>query len=497
MYVHVTVYLSLFFVIVQCKHGDQVNILDYSQCEVSGPGIFPHEIVLPARYFLIKCNVTKEDINVELKGNSEFGSCRIWTQILDRRDGSFIVRYKMMQTCDDLEIHVTAKGLHIGKSPYKFKGRIYAETCECPIENLDEMIQKYKCSENINQINQDLDRFKSVDFSQVLKEGVTRFDHAGSYSFCHYAIKNNQVYRRCYGQHVGFKMFMDNILLSISSKAILPDMEFLINLGDWPLIKKNVSPIIPMFSWCGSTETADIVMPTYDITEASLECMGRVTLDMLSVQSNPDVLWEDKMSKAFWRGRDSRRERLNLVKLSRDHPDLINASLTNFFFFRNEEKLYGPKAEHVSFFKFFDYKYQLNIDGTVAAYRFPYLLAGNSVVLKQDSEYYEHFYGDLTAGVHYIPVKHDLSDLIEKIEWAQSHDREARLIGMNGRKYATENLLPKDIFCYHAVLFKKWSKKLKNPVEIRDKMELVARKSSSDRRLGICQCQEKSTHSEL
>ena len=76
------------------------------------------------------------------------------------------------------------------------------------------------------------------------------------------------------------------------------------------------------------------------------------------------------------------------------------------------------------------------------------------MVLKQDSEYYEHFYGDLTAGVHYIPVKHDLSDLIEKIEWAQSHDREARLIGMNGRKYATENLLPKDIFCYHAVLFK-------------------------------------------
>ena len=70
-------------------------------------------------------------------------------------------------------------------------------------------------------------------------------------------------------------MFMDNILLSMSRKAVLPDMEFLINLGDWPLIKKSISPIIPMLSWCGSTETADIVLPTYDITEASLECMGR------------------------------------------------------------------------------------------------------------------------------------------------------------------------------------------------------------------------------
>ena len=75
---------------------------------------------------------------------------------------------------------------------------------------------------------------------------------------------------------------------------------------------------------------------------------------MLSVQSNPDVPWEEKTEKAFWRGRDSRRERLNLVKLSRNHPDLINASLTNFFFFRQEEEVYGPKAEHVSFFKFFD-----------------------------------------------------------------------------------------------------------------------------------------------
>ena len=70
-------------------------------------------------------------------------------------------------------------------------------------------------------------------------------------------------------------MFMDNILLSLSRKTRLPDTEFLINLGDWPLIKKNVQPVIPMFSWCGSHQTADIVMPTYDITEATLECMGR------------------------------------------------------------------------------------------------------------------------------------------------------------------------------------------------------------------------------
>jgi len=146
MRAHLTVFLFLFFVTVQCIHA---HLTDYSKCEITGPGILPHDIVLPARYFFIKstdkCKVNKEDLNVELKGNSQFGSCRIWTQILDRHDGSFIVRYKMMHSCDDLEIHITSKGQHLGESPYKFNDRIYAETCDCPVKDLDEMISLYQC----------------------------------------------------------------------------------------------------------------------------------------------------------------------------------------------------------------------------------------------------------------------------------------------------------------------------------------------------------------
>ena len=76
---------------------------------------------------------------------------------------------------------------------------------------------------------------------------------------------------------------------------------------------------------------------------------------------------------------------------------------------------------------FLQHKYQLNIDGTVAAYRFPYLLAGDSLVLKQDSNYYEHFYKDLKPFEHYVPFKRDLSDLLEKIQWAKDHDEEVRI----------------------------------------------------------------------
>jgi hypothetical protein len=118
------------------------------------------------------------------------------------------------------------------------------------------------------------------------------------------------------------------------------------------------------------------------------------------------------------------KERLDLVRLSKKHPDLIDANLTRMFFFRDQKSEFEPLAEHIPMPKFFDYKYQISLDGTVASYRFPYLLSGDGLILKQQSSYYEHFYRNLLPNKHYIPIKKDLSDLIEKIQWAKDHDSE-------------------------------------------------------------------------
>lgn len=77
----------------------------------------------------------------------------------------------------------------------------------------------------------------------------------------------------------------------------------------------------------------------------------------MSVQGSIEYKWVDRENRAFWRGRDSRVERLQLIDIAHKHPDLINASLTNFFFFRDKEAEYGPKQPHISFFKFFDVCY--------------------------------------------------------------------------------------------------------------------------------------------
>ncbi|XP_054285028.1 protein O-glucosyltransferase 2-like isoform X2 [Macrosteles quadrilineatus] len=452
-----------------------------NKVNVHGPGLKPDSIVMPARYFFVTIieksqrheQPVLEHLKVDINGKNIYQrNCRVWTNILDRKDGSFIVRYKLYETCYDMEISVKYEGNDVEGSPIIVEGVVQPDDCYCP-SSLQKWLKDYNCPKSYAQIEHDLQPFSTVDFTEFHDHVVSSVNNSGSMSVCNYVIRNNQIYRKCYGQHVGFKMFMDATLSSLARKVKLPDTEIFVNLGDWPLVQKAAEKIFPMFSWCGSRQSLDIVMPTYDITESSLEAMGRVSLDMLSVQGNIDLPWSEREQKAFWRGRDSSRERLKLIEIARKHPDLFNASMTNFFFFRDVEHIYGPKEKHVSFFDFFKYRYQVSVDGTVAAYRLPYLLAGGSLVLKQDSHYYEHFYGELTPWEHYVPVKRDLSDLVERVQWALDNDEEAHKIAVNGQKYARENLLPDHIFCYHIVLLKEWARRLQGNVEVREGMEKV------------------------
>lgn len=119
------------------------------------------------------------------------------------------------------------------------------------------------------------------------------------------------------------------------------------------------------------------------------------------------------------------------------------------------------------------YKYQVNVDGTVAAYRFPYLMLGNSLVLKQDSQYYEHFYLHLKAGTHYVPVKRDLSDLLEKIQWARDNDAEAEEIGRAGQALARELLQPTRLYCYYQSALQAYAERQTGRPQRHQDMELV------------------------
>lgn len=268
----------------------------------------------------------------------------------------------MLAECAKAELHIRYRGRAIARSPYKMTTTLLPDLCACPMD-LNEWLTVNECPLDERQITEDLVPFRAVNFTNVRTKIKQKHTQASSVSLCNYVIVNNEIFRECFGQYTGFSMFMDATLAALVRRVRLPDTEFYVNLGDWPLVKKGgqsrTTGPYPIFSWCGSDDSFDIVLPTYDLTESTVENMGRVMLDMLSVQ-HVDVtddgrrLWSQKIDRAFWRGRDSRRERLNLMDVAATRPELFNVSLTNFFFFRDEEAVYGPKSAHISFMDFFD-----------------------------------------------------------------------------------------------------------------------------------------------
>nr|XP_002127452.1 KDEL motif-containing protein 1 [Ciona intestinalis] len=463
----------------------QSSEISHTNTQVWGPAL-TNNANLPVRYLFIHAYDKKNKAIKKDLGDNAFkltvhdqdaGRVRAWVQVLNLHNGSYIGRFRMYDHGGQLVVNVKHEGKHVASSPYSLK-EVYGDECNCPLP-MKQWTKALQCPPTYRQIEEDLKPHKVIELSTFAKRIVERF--TPHHSVCHYAVVNNQVYRQCHGSITDFKMFMDAPLLSLTRKVKLPDFEFFINLGDWPLEKSHDDPL-PIISWCGSDGTHDIILPTYDITNSVLEMLGRVSLDMFSVQANTGPRWGKKIAKGFFRGRDSRQERLDLASMSVKNPDLIDAAITNYFFFKKDETKYGKSVKPISFFDFFKHKYQLNIDGTVAAYRFPYLLVGDALVFKQESEYYEHFYKDLEPWKHYVPLKHDLSDVMEQVKWARKNEKKAREIQRAATEYARTNLKPADIFCYHTALFREFAARQNGTVKILNTMEKVEQPETS------CKC---------
>ncbi|KAF2973695.1 hypothetical protein EK904_004537, partial [Melospiza melodia maxima] len=422
----------------------------------------------------------RTQFKVVIKALSPKEVTRIYTpRPLDRNDGTFLMRYRMYgSVTKGLKIEILYGDQHVAQSPYILKEPVYHEYCDCPVEDPEVWQDMMSCPSQEPQITKDFISFPTIDLQRMLKEIPARFSQTGG-AIVHYTILDNHIYRRSLGKYTDFKMFSDEMFVFLTWSFIsmletgqLSTGRLMIHLGLY-----LSSPGVAL----------DIILPTYDVTHSTLETLRGVTNDLLSIQGNTGPFWDNKTERALFRGRDSREERLHLVKLSKENPELLDAGITGYFFFREKEKELG-KAQLMGFFDFFKYKYQVNVDGTVAAYRFPYLLLGDSLVLKQDSQYYEHFYIGLKPWKHYIPVKRNLEDLLEKIKWAKENDEEARKIAKQGQLTARELLQPHRFYCYYYKVLQKYAERQASKPEIRDGMELVPQPDDRD---SVCTCHRK------
>jgi len=89
------------------------------------------------------------------------------------------------------------------------------------------------------------------------------------------------------------------------------------------------------------------------------------------------------------------------------------------------------------------YKFILSLEGIDVASNLKWIMSSNSIAFSQPLKFETWFMeGTLIPGVHYVELKDDFSDVEEKMEYYNSHPREAKEVVENAHRYVDQFLNP-------------------------------------------------------
>jgi hypothetical protein len=277
---------------------------------------------------------------------------------------------------------------------------------------------------------------------------------------------------------------MSDMFIELCASRIVPDMEFFINRRDFPVIKKNGTeaydhmfgddqPLLshdydqyaPILSMVTTDEYADVPIPTGDDWARIGSNEGKFFGKECRVYPKPDefkTTWKNKKPTAIFRGASTgcgvtvdTNVRLKLALLSVNTPPdidgpLLDAGISKWQTrprkLKNERylqtinvpemnKLGIHLASFVSPLQQSEYKYLVHVDGHVSAFRLSLEMSMGCCILLADSKYRLWFRSLMKPMVEYVPIKSDLSDLLEKIKWCRLHDKACKKIAKNAKKF--------------------------------------------------------------
>ncbi len=276
------------------------------------------------------------------------------------------------------------------------------------------------------------------------------------------------------------------MLTVVCNKFKINDTEFFINVRDFPVLRKDQKhPYILIYKSLG------IPVPKFDTSDMKImsQCKSDLFKDILvpndddiklllcPVNKNYQTDWTKKINKAIFRGSASgcgtdivSNKRLQLVKESMDNK-FIDAKITSFaerlrldpkifeFSYIDKNKFKTYKGSKLSDIEQSQYKFVINVEGNVAAFRLARELAYGSVILKIDSQWklwYEEgnsLCPDTIKGYvindtnynncHYVKVPGPES-IHDVILWLLNNDSIARIIAQNALDYYNKNFRDSD-----------------------------------------------------
>lgn len=273
-----------------------------------------------------------------------------------------------------------------------------------------------------------------------------------------------------------------NMFDELCGEKDVPDVDFFVNRRDFPLLKADgtepyeaiygagrvlvshsYSSYLPILSMVESDNFADIALPTPDDWSrvCSLDNPPRYFMatkrTLVPFKDNSELSWEKKINKAIFRGSATgegigpNNARIQLCSVADSRIDaqivggstryqIVNGKLVKQDSNRGRAFLSGKEQSM--------YKYIINISGHVRAHRLSAEFSYGSVILLVGNRYRLWFEKSIREWEHYVPVKEDLSDLIDKINWCESNDDECKNIAQRARDFYDKFLTKKAILNY-------------------------------------------------
>lgn len=280
-----------------------------------------------------------------------------------------------------------------------------------------------------------------------------------------------------------------DLFTTLCATRSLPDIELFINKRDYPIIKRNETEsyddifgsdcklqsylydkYCPILSSVTTDVHADIPMPTIEdwVRASNQEDRKYYAYFSRDYLFDFSTEWEQRKPVAVFRGSSTgtgvtveTNPRLKLACISKQYPEFLDAGITKWC-------LRPRKVKGVPYLQTIDpklqsalglvspltpleqskYKYIINVDGHVSAFRLSLELSMGSVVLLVDSPYKMWYRSALREWEHFVPVQADLSDLMTQILWCMEHDAECKIITQNALEFYKKYLCKDGILNY-------------------------------------------------
>lgn len=165
--------------------------------------------------------------------------------------------------------------------------------------------------------------------------------------------------------------------------------------------------------------------------------------------------WQERLDTVFWRGsttgtppsaRLSDNERAALCLLACRHSDQdFDFGISQIVQFspewRDAAVSAGIVKNFVPWHLLDHYKFHIDIDGNTNSWPglFSKLLSGGLVLkIKSEHAYRQWFYHLLLPWVNFVPIRSDLGDLVETVQYLRAHPSEAKRIAAQGQRLAQD-----------------------------------------------------------